>query len=190
MRVISGKARGRRLKAAQGLDIRPTADRVKENIFNMLAPLLPGCRFLDLFGGTGAIGIEALSRGAGFVEFVDSSPIAVDTIIHNLSAAKLTEGTRVLCIDFRLALKRFSREGCKFDVIFLDPPYQTAFVSESLDLITECALLKNNGCVVVETESTGKKSGAEITSPGFEVYKYRNYGSVSIMFLRTVISCQ
>jgi len=183
MRVISGKARGKRLKAVQGFETRPTADRIKENIFNMLAPLLYGCRFLDLFSGTGAVGIEALSRGAEFVEFVDNSPKAVDTIKHNLSAANLTKGSRLLCIDFRLALKRFSHEGCKFDVIFLDPPYKTTYVGESLGLIAEGALLYDNGFVVVESE--GAECGAEIASHGFEVYKHRNYGRASIAFLKT-----
>jgi len=181
MRVISGKARGLKLRAAEGLNTRPTADRIKENIFNMLAPDLPGCMFLDLFSGTGAIGIEALSRSAKFAVFVDNSPIAVETIKRNLDAAKLMCGARVICMDYKPALEQLAREKLKFDVIFLDPPYYTGFAPECLELIAGGGLLNDTGFVVAELEHGTKHC---LNSYRFEIYKSRDYGAASIVFLR------
>ena len=181
MRIISGKSRGLKIRSIQGLDTRPTSDRVKENIFNMLAPDLPGCSFLDLFSGTGGIGIEALSRGAEFVAFVDNSPKAIDTINYNLRSAKLSDGAMVLCMDFRLALERLSQRKYLFDVIFLDPPYHTTFVDEALESIINSGLLQNNGYVVAEVER-----GARFNASGFEIYKSRNYGTTTIVFVRGI----
>jgi len=178
MRVISGTARGLKLKAADGFDTRPTADRVKENIFNMIAPELPGCKFLDLFSGTGAIGIEALSRGAEFAAFVDSSPTAVEVIRHNLDAAKLTDSAMVFRMDFKHALERFMHEKRKFDVIFLDPPYHAVLAEEALELIADGGLLDDKGYVVVELEN-----GAQLEAPGFDIYKSRDYGASSVVIL-------
>jgi len=179
MRIISGKARGLKLRAPDGLDTRPTADRIKESLFNMLAPDLPGCRFLDLFGGTGAIGIEALSRGAALAVFADNSSVAVGTIKKNLAAAKLADGARVLYTDFKDALGRLASEGQKFDIIFLDPPYHTTFAEEALSLIAAEGLLDDDGYAVVETER-----GAALKTDGLQEYKMRNYGSASLVFLR------
>lgn len=179
MRVISGKARGFKLKAVEGLDTRPTADRIKENIFNILTPDLPGCRFLDLFSGTGAIGVEALSRGAEYVVFVDNSPVAIETIKHNLDAVKLADGATVLCMNFKLAIEWLVHEKLRFDIIYLDPPYDTGFAPEALELIAGEGLLNDTGFVVAEL-----KRGAEFNRFGFEVYKSRNYGASSILFLR------
>ena len=124
MRVIAGTARSLPLKTVEGLDTRPTTDRVKETLFNMLNPQLSGCRFLDLFAGSGAIGIEALSRGASHAVFVENSEKAIACIRHNLTFTHLDGQGDVMMGDVLTVIGRLERQEEKpFDVIFMDPPY-------------------------------------------------------------------
>ena len=122
MRVIAGTARSMPLKCIEGLDTRPTTDRIKETLFNMLQPEIPGCRFLDLFGGSGAIGIEALSRGADFAAFAENNKKAYECILANLAFTRLADRSRVFFMDALGALRVMEEDG-PFDLIFLDPPY-------------------------------------------------------------------
>lgn len=148
MRVISGKARGCKLIAPAGDDTRPTADRMKESLFNMLAEDIPGACFLDLFSGTGAIGIEALSRGAKRAVFVERDKACAEIIRKNLAHTKLVENAQVICADFLDALKGQNEKA--FDIIFMDPPYAKGFPAQALSAIVENGVLKDGGLVVVE----------------------------------------
>ena len=147
MRVITGKARGVQLKTPEGMLTRPTADRVKEALFSIINFDLPGAAVLDLFGGTGQLGIEALSRGANSAVFVDQREDACKIIRENLRRTKLETQGRVVRSDYLDYLRR-SRE--KFDIILLDPPYAEVFLENALKCITEIDILKTGGIIVAE----------------------------------------
>ena len=147
MRVITGKARGVQLKTPQGMQTRPTADRVKEALFSIINFDLPGARVLDLFGGTGQLGIEALSRDAKSAGFVDASAEACQLIRENLKRSKLEGQGRVVRSDYMEYLNK-CRES--FDIILLDPPYGEVFLENALKRITEIDILKSNGIIVTE----------------------------------------
>lgn len=147
MRVITGKARGIQLKTPEGLQTRPTADRVKEALFSIIQFDIPGAKVLDLFGGTGQLGIEALSRGAVSAVFVDAGEKACALIRENLKRTKLEQQGRVVRSDYMDFLRR-SRES--YDIIFLDPPYAEEFLENALNLITEIDILQTNGIIVAE----------------------------------------
>ena len=135
MRVIAGSARRLLLKAPDGMDTRPTADRVKESLFNMLNPDLYGCAFLDLFSGSGAIGIEALSRGAQRAVLVDASMECAGIIKQNLEVTKLGENAEIINEDVYAAIERLGRRGDKFDIIFMDPPYAAGYYVPVMEAI-------------------------------------------------------
>lgn len=147
MRVITGKARGVNLKTPEGIQTRPTADRVKEALFSVINFDIPGAAVLDLFGGTGQLGIEALSRGANSAVFVDESDKACLLIKENLRRTKLEQQGRVVRSDYLAFLR-----SCKdpFDIIFLDPPYAEVFLENALNCITEIDILRSGGIIVCE----------------------------------------
>ena len=147
MRVISGKARGINLKTPDGLLTRPTIDRVKEALFSIINFDIPASNVLDLFGGTGQLGIEALSRGAKSAVFVDQREDACKLIKENLRRTKLEQDAKVVRMDYLDYLKR-CRE--KFDIIFLDPPYAEVFLENALKCITEIDILQSGGIIVAE----------------------------------------
>lgn len=147
MRVITGKARGVQLKTPEGMRTRPTTDRVKEALFSIIQFEIPGAKVLDLFGGTGQLGIEALSRGAASAVFVDAAEPACKLIRENLKRTKLDQQGRVIRGDYLDFLKR-NRE--QFDIIFLDPPYAEVFLENALKCITEIDILQSNGIIVTE----------------------------------------
>ena len=148
MRVIAGTARSRRLEALPGLDTRPTTDRVKESIFNVIQFDIEGRRVLDLFAGTGQLGVEALSRGAAFCDFVDSAPAALEVARKNVKACGF-EG-RAACHgrDFAAFL---SRAGEKYGLVFLDPPYASGSLERALDMIAAIDIVVENGIIVCES---------------------------------------
>lgn len=148
MRVVSGSARGRRLKELQGMETRPTTDKVKESLFNVIQFDIPGRKVLDLFGGTGQLGIEALSRGAAHCTFIDQRRDAVALIRENLKLCRLEENAKVMQGD-SLAFLGSCRE--KFDVIFLDPPYHTDLMDRALELVTKIDILSEHGIIICET---------------------------------------
>ena len=147
MRVISGKARGVTLKTPTGMATRPTADRVKEAVFSIIQFDLPGASVLDLFGGTGQLGIEALSRGAKNAVFVDEREDACKLIKENLNRTKMEQQAQVIRSDYMAFLKNTSN---RFDIIFLDPPYAEVFLENSLNLITQIDILQSGGIIVAE----------------------------------------
>ena len=147
MRVITGTARGVQLKTPEGMTTRPTADRVKEALFSIIQFEIPGARVLDLFGGTGQLGIEALSRGAKSAVFVDAGEPACKLIRENLKRTRLEQQASVIRSDYLQYLKR-SRE--QFDIILLDPPYAEVFLENALKCITEIDILQSGGIIVAE----------------------------------------
>ena len=147
MRVITGKARGVTLKTPEGMQTRPTTDRVKEALFSIIQFEIPGTRVLDLFGGTGQLGIEALSRGAKAATFVDASDAACRLIRENLRRTRFEQEGRVVKSDYLSYLTR-----CKetYQIIFLDPPYAEVFLENALKCITEIDILQSGGIIVAE----------------------------------------
>ena len=174
MRVISGTARGRKLKEPKRLDIRPTSDIVKESVFNIIQFDIQGRRVLDLFAGTGQLGIEALSRGAGSAAFVDSQPEAVKLIRANLQLCGFSDSASVYLRD---ALS-YLRSGEKFDLIFLDPPYDTPLADLALGKIIEFDKLNPNGIIICEIRADRRNPDA--LAP-YIMRKYYKYGSVKIV---------
>ena len=147
MRVIAGTARSVPLLSRDGLDTRPTTDRVKEAIFNIIQFEIEGRQILDLFGGSGQMAIEALSRGAAGAVIVDQSKDSVSIIRQNLQKTKLTEKAKVVCADYMEYLNRCKK---RFDLIFLDPPYREKFLENALNRISEIDILKSGGIIVCE----------------------------------------
>jgi 16S rRNA (guanine(966)-N(2))-methyltransferase RsmD len=150
MRVIAGTYKGRRLKTLEGFSVRPTSDRLRETLFNILAPRIEGTRFADICAGSGAIGIEALSRGAGQVIFVESSLKAARIISENLRNCGIRENYRVINRDALRTLKHFASEKAQFDIIYFDPPYGSDLYSPVMWSIAKNDLLAEDGVVIVE----------------------------------------
>ena len=173
MRVISGTSKGLNLDAPEGLDTRPTTDRVKESMFNIIMPWLPCENSLDLFGGSGALGIEALSRGGKSCVFVDKSRKAMEIIKKNAERARVSEKAKFEQKDVFLYL-----ESCKekFGIVFLDPPYNCGFLDKVFDIIQKRELLCENGIIVAERESGGE----EINNENFERIKHAKYGKTTV----------
>jgi 16S rRNA (guanine966-N2)-methyltransferase len=150
MRVITGLYKGRRLKTLEGSAVRPTSDRMRETLFNILAPRIEGARFLDLCAGSGAIGIEALSRGAGQVTFVESSRKSSTVISENLRHCEIRNGYTFIARDALMALKYLAQEKQQFDLIYFDPPYDSELYSPVLWQIARGNLLTEDGILIVE----------------------------------------
>ena len=178
MRVISGSARGRRLKELLGMDTRPTTDKVKESLFNIIQFEIEGRRVLDLFGGTGQLGIEALSRGADHCTFVDMRKEAAALIRENLRLTGLSERSRVVQGD---ALSFLSSCGEKFDVILLDPPYHTELLEKSVERITEFDILREHGIMICE--SAAERELPALPPPYERGREYR-YGKIRLTVCR------
>ena len=180
MRVISGKCRGTHLMAPEGMNTRPTTDRIKETLFNMIAFDIPQCRFLDLFSGSGAMAIESLSRGASEAVLVDSAPIALKCIKDNLEKTRLKESARVLSCDAAMAINTLGREAKQFDIIFMDPPYALEETDALLNLIVEKNILDESGYIILERSS---KSIVKIPQ-SLVLWKEKNYKTTTLSFLR------
>lgn len=173
MRVITGTARGRRLKEPVGMDIRPTTDMVKESVFNIIQMKVEGSRMLDLFAGTGQMGIEALSRGAREAVFVDASPEAIKLVKENLNTTGFTDKARVVRTDSLMYL----RSGEKFDIVFVDPPYDTDLLEKSLSFATGFDILNENGIIICE--SRREKEIPDPERSGYTKREYR-YGKIKL----------
>ena len=180
MRVISGIAKGVSLKTPDGMETRPTADRVKEALFSILQFDVPCKKILDLFGGTGQLGIEALSRGADSCVFVDERDAACRVIQENLKRTKYTQQGRVVRSDYLAYLNKCKE---KFDIIILDPPYAEKFLENSLKLITEIDILQSGGIIVAE-RPLGKDLPFEFD--GYSRSKDYKYGKTLITLYRKI----
>jgi 16S rRNA (guanine966-N2)-methyltransferase len=183
MRVIAGQFRSRQLKSLKGPALRPTSDRLRETLFNILSPRIEGSRFLDLFAGTGAVGIEAVSRSAAFVVFVESHPPAARLIAANLAALGVVEGVRVMNAAAVAAVAKLAAEGLgPFDCVFLDPPYaQESDYGATLEALDEARLVAESGVVIVEH----RKSFALPARVGdLEQFRRLRQGDASLGFYR------
>ncbi len=180
MRVISGSARGAKLKTIEGNDTRPTTDKVKGAIFNILANGIYGKKVLDLYAGSGALGIEALSRGAEMAVFVEKSAVAADIIRKNLEHTKLSDKAKILKNDVFTAVKTMTE---KFDLIFLDPPYADELAGGTISAISEAKILADGAIIVAETDE-----GQVIPETVGELVLYdkRRYGRVIINFYKKI----
>lgn len=178
MRVITGRARGVILKTPEGDLTRPTTDRVKEALFSIVQFELPGAAVLDLFGGTGQLGIEAISRGAQSAVFVDAREDACKLIRENLRRTKFEKEGNVVRADYMDYLKRCKE---KFSLILLDPPYSEVFLENSLKMITEIDILKSGGIIVAE-RPVGKELPWDF--PGYTRSKDYKYGKILLTLYR------
>ncbi|MBQ5568708.1 MAG: 16S rRNA (guanine(966)-N(2))-methyltransferase RsmD [Oscillospiraceae bacterium] len=177
MRVITGTARGRKLREPTGRDIRPTTDMVKESVFNIIQFKTEGARVLDLFAGTGQLGIEALSRGAAECVFVDKSEEALKLVRENLKTTGLENKAHVVRGDSLSYL----RSGEKFDIVFVDPPYDTDLLEKSLNLATGFDILRENGIIICESRK--EKPVQPPAREGYTAKEYR-YGRIKLTVFR------
>ena len=184
MRVIAGSARRLLLEAPRGTDTRPTQDIIKETLFNMLNPLLYDCSFLDLFAGSGSIGIEALSRGAREACFSDYSKEAVRCIRNNLEHTHFTDKGHVYAMDFTAALRQMEFDGKHFDVVYLDPPYGKGLEQQALSLLSASRLTDGDTLFVVETAL--ETDPAEYEKLGFSISRDKTYKTNRHVFLKKV----
>lgn len=180
MRVISGIARGTKLDSRESISTRPTLDRIKENMFNLIQDKVRDSVVLDLFAGSGQLGIEALSRGADRAYFCDIDKEDIVFLEKNINKTRLTEKSIVLNADFKKVLKTVNE---RFDLIFIDPPYKSNFVEESLELIFENAILNTDGLIVIETDETQKIQELLDSKSYINILKTKNYGRVSLFIV-------
>ncbi len=182
MRVIAGKARRLPLKTLDGLDTRPTTDRIKETLFNMLQGDVSGSRFLDLFSGSGGIGIEALSRGASSCIFVENNRKAADCIRENLAFTHLEDNASVMECDVLTALRRLEDTGHEpFDLIFMDPPYHKELEKEVLTVLSHSRLVDEMTVMIVEASLDTDFSYVEDTI--FTIIKEKKYKTNKHVFI-------
>ena len=180
MRIISGKARGTKLYTLEGLETRPTLDRVKESIFNIIQQDIEGSIVLDLFAGSGAIGLECLSRGASKAILCDNSKGAIEIIKKNIEKTHMKENAEIYNLDFKKAIEKVKNQ--KFDIIYLDPPYNTDFIKQALEQIIKFDIIKNNGKIILETDDE-QRIIKEIENINVEIIDKRKYGRATIIFL-------
>lgn len=183
MRVISGKCRGKKLITLKGLNTRPTLDRVKEALFNIIQFNIQDAQVLDLFAGSGSLGIEALSRGAEQVVFCDNSNAAIKIIKRNIELTNYKEKSLIINKDYKEALKQISNLGKKFNIVFLDPPYKSNFAEEALKELINMELITDDGIIIIETDDENKKHILS-SNRKIEIYDERKYGSVILIFIR------
>ena len=172
MRIIAGTARSLPLKTIEGRDTRPTTDRIKETLFNVLQNDIPGCYFLDLFAGSGQIGLEAVSRGASYAVFVENGKKAAACIEDNIHFTKFDRQCKLVSMDVMAALR--SLEGnYRFDVIFMDPPYDNLFEKDVLSYLAESSLLKENSQIIVEASL--RTDFSYLDELGYDLIKLKKY---------------
>lgn len=179
MKVISGIYKGRNILGFDMEGTRPTMDRVKESLFAMIQDYIKDSIVLDLFSGSGNLGIEALSQGASYAYLVDYNKRAVQTINKNINAIGI-EAVDVIQSDYIAALKLFQKKGIKFDIVFLDPPYKTNYIEKSIDLIEQCDLMSTMGIIVCESSELDK-----VVYPSmYKCIKSKKYGDKWVVILQ------
>ncbi|MBU3135646.1 16S rRNA (guanine(966)-N(2))-methyltransferase RsmD [Clostridium gasigenes] len=181
MRIISGKARGRKLIPPSTMETRPTLDRVKEAMFSMILGYIPDAVVIDVFAGTGSLGLEAASRGAKEVYLVDKSPITFPLLKENVENLKFSEFCFPLNMDSYEALRSLAKKGKIFDLIFIDPPYCKEMIPEALKIVKENNLLQKNGLIVTKIDTI------EEIYEGYEnitLTQSRKYGNTTVCFYK------
>ncbi len=179
MRVISGERRGLNLYTLEGDNTRPTLDRVKETMFNVINFDIPNKNCLDVFSGSGNLSIEAMSRGANTVYLIENDRQAFSVIEQNLEKSKYIQKVKCFNKDYKVALNNISDEGIKFSIVFLDPPYNENFYSETLNLLVELNLLEDDAIVVCEHLKT-----VVISHEGYYLLKDKSFSKNMISFLK------
>lgn len=177
MRIISGKYKGRNIEGYNMIGTRPTMDRVRESMLAMIQNKIKDSICLDLFAGSGSVGLELLSNGANSCYFVDNNKKVIDTIKTNINKIKIEEKYYLILNDYNKALKIFKEQNIKFDIIFLDPPYQNNYIKNCLKLILEYNLLNKDGIIICEYEF-------EDFECNLEIIKERKYGSKKIIIYK------
>lgn len=181
MRVIAGSARSLPLKTLDGKDTRPTSDKTKETLFNVLMPYLADCHFLDLFAGSGGIGIEAVSRGAQYAVFVEKARTAVKCIEDNLQFTKFMPYARIMAMDAMSALRQLNGRE-KFDIIFMDPPYNQELEKDVLTMLATSELLNEDAIIV--TEASNETDFSYVSDLGLSIWKIKKYKTNSHIFMK------
>lgn len=189
MRVISGKARGTKLNSIESITTRPTLDRVKESLFNILQEYINQKVVLDLFAGSGALGIEALSRNAKNATFCDNNKQAIQMIRTNLEKTRLLEKSEIINLDYKKCIELLNTKNKKFDLIFLDPPYKEDIAIDSLKLIIKNNLVNNKGIIVIETDEVIRdlkelNDAMIIELQNVKIFDQRKYGRANLIFLK------
>lgn len=178
MRIIGGTARSRQIQAPAGQDTRPTLDRVRENVFNILQNRVRGARTLDLFAGSGAMSLEAVSRGAAHAVMVDKDRAAIAVEKANVATLRFEASTRILPMDWKQAVAMLQREGERFDLVFLDPPYAMRDMTEVMASLVP--LLAPDAVILLEHEAQVMPS----TADGYLITDHRKYGYVGVSFFQ------
>jgi 16S rRNA (guanine(966)-N(2))-methyltransferase RsmD len=181
MRVIAGKARRLMLKTLEGQDTRPTTDRIKETLFNMINSDMPDCSFLDLFSGSGAIGIEAISRGAKLAVMIEQNPKAAECIRENLKSTKLEEEGIVMNCDVLTGLSRLEDKGYVFDYVFMDPPYNMEWEKKVLESLVSSSVIQVH--TVIITEASLETSFDYLEDMGYSIIKEKIYKTNKHIFI-------
>ena len=182
MRVISGSARGRKLKSPKSSETRPIMDRVKTALFDILAPEIMGMRVLDLFAGTGAVGIEALSRGAESATFIERSPEAWRLVRENLALTNLSDRAEVLRTDAFAYLRQAAATGRRFDLVYVAPPQYVNMAVEALTQLDASPLTEPDGLVIVQIHPQERAELDTLTLKRLRRYDERRYGSTLLLF--------
>lgn len=183
MRVVSGKARGTKLFSPKDYNVRPTADRIKESLFNILQPIVYESIVLDLFSGSGAIGIEFISRGSEKAFLVDNSKDSIDIITKNVKKCNFEDSIEIMNLDFEESILKFSRRGIKFDYVFMDPPYGKYQLSKLVNLIFNGNVLKKSGIIIIESDH---EDILEINELQVKILKEKTYGRTKLILLTEV----
>lgn len=183
MRVIAGTARRLLLKTIDSMDTRPTTDRIKETLFNMLQFEVPGIDFLDLFSGSGGIGIEALSRGSRRAVFVENNPKAVACIQENIEHCRFEDRSLLMSSDYMSALNRLNGKGYHFGVVFMDPPYNKGFERKAMELMHDADYVDDNTLFVIEAD-INDDIAEDITKMGYELQKEKTYKTNKHVFFK------
>jgi len=182
MRIISGIARGTKLYTLEGENTRPTLDRVKEPLFSIIQTQIKDAIVLDLFSGSGALALEALSRGAKKAFLCDKSYAAIDIIKKNINKTHLEEKTKVLCMDYKKCLETINE---KLDLIFIDPPYKLNIAIKAVEIILEKDLLSEDGLIIIETDDEQRElQEIKNIENNIEIVNLRTYGRVKLIFLK------
>ena len=181
MRIISGTARGTKLFTLTGDNTRPTLDRVKESLFNIINKKIYEAKALDLFAGSGAIGLEFASRGAEKVVLCDNSKEAINIINKNIEKTHLKEKVELIKSDAIIVLEKLKNE--KYDIIFLDPPYNSQLIEKTVEIVFSQDMLSTDGTLIVETDDE-ERILKEIEKYKKNIYDTRSYGRVKLIFLR------
>lgn len=180
MRIISGTARGTNLYTLEGNDTRPTLDRVKESLFSIIQLNIPNSNVLDLFAGSGALGLESISRGASHTVFCDNSYRAIEILRKNIEKTHSEEKSTIITKDYLKALEVVKNQ--KFDIIFLDPPYKLNLVGKAVEKIIELDILSENGIIIVETDEE-ERDLENLKKININIYDFRIYGRAKLIFL-------